>query len=330
MKRAAAWTTFGFLIPHALFSPSRSHHPYFPSKAHRALEIALYLAAWYVVTGWMTSYVRTTTGAVCQLPLPSQLAQNPSFSGLTRIDQLPIVRTDDTGDIQAGSAFINVPQEYCSYGRNINPSAFPELFSLLKPKTKQLAEEGLYKPSTIEGSDIRARFFEGFDLSGHVFLLFASMAIIARQLAPALRMVYERGTLVDSPGKRIGGAQLAGHALTIVVGISLVSIWSFVSVAPGGIKTLLLPVVHAEVGNDVLLQMLWTTSAYFHTNPEKVAGYCESLTTSIVCCSRPLLNPLRVFQSSVSQPYSTSISSRDQRRLWHQTIFLGTAKSSTS
>ena len=25
--------------------------------------------------------------------------------------------------------------------------------------------------------------------------------------------------------------------------------------------------------------MLWTTSAYFHTNPEKVAGYCESSQT---------------------------------------------------
>jgi hypothetical protein len=229
VKRAAAWTTFGFLIPHAIFSPSRHHHPYFPSKPHRALEIGLYLVAWYVVTGWMTSYVRTTTGAVCQLPLPPQLAQNPSFSSLTRIDQLPIVRADDSGDVQSGATFINVPQEYCSYGRNINPSAFPELFSLLKPRTKQLAEEGLYKPFNVDSTDFRARFFEGFDLSGHVFLLFASMAIITRQLAPALKMVYERGTLVEAPGKRIGGVQLAGHALSMVVGLGLVLMWSFVS-----------------------------------------------------------------------------------------------------
>jgi hypothetical protein len=191
----------------------------------------LYLVAWYVVTGWMTSYVRTTTGAVCQLPLPPQLAQNPSFSSLTRIDQLPIVRADDSGDVQSGTTFINVPQEYCSYGRNINPSAFPELFSLLKPRTKQLAEEGLYKPFNVDSTDFRARFFEGFDLSGHVFLLFASMAIITRQLAPALKMVYERGTLVEAPGKRIGGVQLAGHALSMVVGLGLVLMWSFVSLS---------------------------------------------------------------------------------------------------
>jgi len=177
----------------------------------------------------MTSYVRTSTGAVCQLPLPSQLAQNPSFSSLTRIDELPIIRADESGDLQAGSAFISVPYEYCSYGRNINPSVFPELFSLLNPKTKQLAEEGLYKPTSMDSSDVRARFYEGFDLSGHVFLLFASLAIITRQLAPALKMLYERGVLLDAPGKKISGVQLAGHALTIVGGLGLISIWSFVS-----------------------------------------------------------------------------------------------------
>lgn len=227
----------------------------------------------------MTSYVRTTTGAVCQLPLPSQLASNPAFSQMTRIDQLPIVRTDASGAVEPGAAFINVPQEYCAYGRNINPSVFPELFSLLKPKTKQLAEEGLYKPSTIEASDVRARFYEGFDLSGHVFLLFVSMAIIMRQLAPALRMVYERGTLVDSPNKRIGGAQLAGHALSIVVGVGLVSIWSFVSVDTAVINQPLRLLNHLVL---VLacFQMLWTTSAYFHTNLEKIAGYCEPLPCS--------------------------------------------------
>jgi hypothetical protein len=42
-------------------------------------------------------------------------------------------------------------------------------------------------------------------------------------------MVYERGTLVEAPGKRIGGVQLAGHALSMVVGLGLVSMWSFVS-----------------------------------------------------------------------------------------------------
>jgi hypothetical protein len=229
VKQATAWTTFVFLIPHAIFSPSRSHHPYFPSKAQRVLEISLYLLAWYIVTEWMTSYVRTASGAICQLPVPPQVIQNPSFVGLSEIDDHPIVRTDGTGAIQAGNAFISVPFEYCNYQRKINPTAFPELFSFLKPKTKQLAEEGLYKASTMDISNVRARFFEGFDISGHVFLLFASMAMILRQVAPALKMLYDKGKLVDAPSQRISQGRLAGHALSIVGGLGLVVIWSFVS-----------------------------------------------------------------------------------------------------
>lgn len=246
VKNAVAWT-LGCLALHTAFSPSRTHHHFFPSRAHRILEILLYMAAWYAVTDWMTSYVRTSTGAICQLPIPPQLANNPSFNQMTTIDERPIVRA--TAEDTVGPTFIDVPYEYCTY-KTLSPSVFPELFSLLRPKTQQLAEEGLYKPISAITLPLHARFFDGFDLSGHVFILFASMAIILRQLAPALRMIFEQSKLLDAPGKKISGARLAAHAVSIVLGLALSVLWAF---------------------------MLWTTSAYFHTTSEKVAGYLAGL-----------------------------------------------------
>lgn len=143
---------------------------------------------------------------------------------------MPVIRADAKGNVQPDKAFLSVPYEYCSRPRPINPTLFPELFSMLKPKTRELAQEGLYRPESIETSDIKARLFDGFDLSGHIFLLAFSMAVTLRQLAPALRSLYHRGSLVDSPSRQISASRLAVYALSVAIGLLLMAVWSFASV----------------------------------------------------------------------------------------------------
>ncbi|KAJ9107314.1 hypothetical protein QFC21_000764 [Naganishia friedmannii] len=277
VKYAWGWT-FSVLLLHLLTGPPRSgeavegqgqgqgqgesrHAHQRLSRAHRLLEIILATLVWALMTQAilagtsLTDLLRRSTGGTCELRLPESLQADPTFSALQTVDAQPIIRTADAGagvgeesmgllpDLVPSEVYLSLPMQYCSHNIPITPTSHPELYSYLSPKARQEGAQGLITPSQVQGGDLslRARITQGFDLSGHVFLLVLSTGLLLRHVTPVLRRWAKRG-MVGRAGTWAGRA----HMGVTVLGSGMAVLW---------------------------LWMLWTTSAYFHTTYEKLAGY---------------------------------------------------------
>ncbi|KAJ9097540.1 hypothetical protein QFC19_006714 [Naganishia cerealis] len=269
VKYAWGWT-FVVLLLHLLTGPPRvpqsalapgetveSRHAHQRlSRAHRLLEVVLATLVWALMTqailagASLTDLLRRSTGGTCELRLPSSLQEDPNFSSLQTVDAQPIIRTADAGsdsafapDLVPSEVYLSLPMQYCSNNIPITPSSHPELYSYLSPKARQEGAEGKITPSQVQGGDLslRARITQGFDLSGHVFLLVLSTGLILRHISPVLRRWAKKGK-VGRGETWIGST----HTGVTILGTALAVLW---------------------------LWMLWTTSAYFHTTYEKLAGY---------------------------------------------------------
>lgn len=181
----------------------------------------------------ITGLLRRSTGGTCELRLPSSLQENPDFSNLQTIDSQPIIRTSDaaTGDSLAADlvpseVYLSLPMQYCSNNIPITPSSHPELYSYLSPRAKQEGAEGKITPSQVQGGDLslRARITQGFDLSGHVFLLVLSTGLILRHVSPVLRRWAKRGKI--GRGETLVGST---HTVMTIFGTLLAMLWLWVS-----------------------------------------------------------------------------------------------------
>jgi hypothetical protein len=116
--------------------------------------------------------------------------------------------------------------QYCSHNIPITPSSHPELYSYLSPKAKQEGAEGKITPSQVQGGDLslRARITQGFDLSGHVFLLVLSTGLILRHVSPVLRRWLKKGKI--GPGETLVGST---HTGVTILGTAVASVWLWVS-----------------------------------------------------------------------------------------------------
>ena len=252
VKYAWGWT-FMILLLHLLTAPPRGrrrlsdadetpesrHFHQRLSKGHRLLEVLLATAAWALMTQAIlagtsiTDLLRRSTGGTCELRLPSSLQRDPTFSNLQTIDSQPIIRTSDavTGDSLAADlvpseVYLSLPMQYCSHNIPITPSSHPELYSYLSPKAKQEGAEGKITPSQVQGGDLslRARITQGFDLSGHVFLLVLSTGLILRHVSPVLRRWLKKGKI--GPGETLVGST---HTGVTILGTAVASVWLWVS-----------------------------------------------------------------------------------------------------
>lgn len=249
VKYAWGWT-FAILLLHLLTAPVRGkqnldgsaesrHFHQRLSKAHRLFEVLLGTAVWALMTQAIlagtsiTGLLRRSTGGTCELRLPSSLQENPDFSNLQTIDSQPIIRTSDaaTGDSLAADlvpseVYLSLPMQYCSNNIPITPSSHPELYSYLSPRAKQEGAEGKITPSQVQGGDLslRARITQGFDLSGHVFLLVLSTGLILRHVSPVLRRWAKRGKI--GRGETLVGST---HTVMTIFGTLLAMLWLWVS-----------------------------------------------------------------------------------------------------
>lgn len=252
VKYAWGWT-FSILLLHLLTAPPRGqrrlgdaeetpesrHFHQRLSKGHRLLEVLLATAAWALMTQAIlagtsiTDLLRRSTGGTCELRLPSSLQSDPTFSNLQTIDSQPIIRTSDaaTGDSLAADlvpseVYLSLPMQYCSHNIPITPSSHPELYSYLSPKAKQEGAEGKITPSQVQGGDLslRARITQGFDLSGHVFLLVLSTGLILRHVSPVLRRWLKKGKI--GRGETLVGST---HTGVTILGTLVASVWLWVS-----------------------------------------------------------------------------------------------------
>jgi hypothetical protein len=223
-------------------TPHARHHRL--SRAHRFLEIILATVVWALMTQAilagtsLTDLLRRSTGAACELRLPSSLQADPTFSQLQQVDAQPIIRTADAATDHAGQGsglvpdlvpsevYLSLPMQYCAHNIPITPTSHPELYSYLSPKARQEGAEGKITPAQVHGGDLslRARITQGFDLSGHVFLLVLSTGLLFRHVTPVLRRWAKRG--------KIGWGQTwygSAHMGMTVVGSGMAVLWLWVS-----------------------------------------------------------------------------------------------------
>lgn len=257
VKYAWGWT-FVILLLHLLTAPPRGiaspstnaresaesrHFHQRLSKAHRLLEVLLATAVWALMTQAIlagtsiTDLLRRSTGGTCELRLPSSLQDDPSFSTLQTIDSQPIIRTSDAvvdsalaENLVPSEVYLSLPMQYCSNNIPITPSSHPELYSYLSPKAKQEGAEGKITPSQVQGGDLslRARITQGFDLSGHVFLLVLSTGLLLRHVSPVLRRWAKRGKI--GRGETVVGST---HTVMTIFGTVLAMVWLWVSCTSG-------------------------------------------------------------------------------------------------
>lgn len=248
VKYAWGWT-FVILLLHLLTAPPRGksaidteesrHFHQRLSKVHRLFEVLLGTAVWALMTQAIlagtsiTDLLRRSTGGTCELRLPSSLQENPDFSNLQTIDSQPIIRTSDapTGDTLAADlvpseVYLSLPMQYCSNNIPITPTSHPELYSYLSPRAKQEGAEGKITPSQVQGGDLslRARITQGFDLSGHVFLLVLSTGLILRHVSPVLRRWAKKGKV--GRGETLMGST---HTVMTIFGTLMAMLWLWVS-----------------------------------------------------------------------------------------------------
>lgn len=222
------------------------------SRAHRFLEIILATLVWALMTQAilagtsLTDLLRRSTGGTCELRLPESLMRDPEFRSLKQVDAQPIIRTADarTGvgaggedgdggeggllvpELVPAEVYLSLPMQYCANNIPITPTSHPELYSYLSPKARQEGAEGKITPSQVQGGDLslRARITQGFDLSGHVFLLVLSTGLLLRHTSPVLRRWAKRGKV--GWGKTWAGSL---HMGMTVVGSGMAVLWLWVS-----------------------------------------------------------------------------------------------------
>lgn len=223
VKKAWFWTSLGYLSHLASAPPSRS------SRWTRLSVFALATACWLLFTTWffgaaLGDRIIALSGGDCAVMLPKEW-------GLTRPAIQHLLPSGTSASImKAGEDLIlPLPQSFCSSRLPLTAKTFPDLFALLP---ESLAEQRTKAPLP--------RFYKGFDISGHTFLLTLSTLVLCRELAPSWSKLVRTGRVGSSVGR---GGQV--HTVATLFGSALVGLW---------------------------LVMLGATAVYFHNPPEKLSG----------------------------------------------------------
>ncbi|KAK4689448.1 ABC-2 type transport system permease protein, partial [Tremellales sp. Uapishka_1] len=244
VKKCWGWTSLFFITHFASSPPSRN----------QASRLAAFLAAsgfWLVFTTWffgagLGDRVIALSGGACAVPLPQEWdldydALQPllpaSFPSL-------LSPMGESGDSKK-QLYLPLPPAFCSLRIPLNPKTHPELFSILSAsslsfpfssETNTLHPTEEHPPLTLP----IPRWSNGFDISGHAFLLTLASMLLVRELAPSWKAMY-RGTFGNRPASR----RQTIHTVSTYAGSALLALW---------------------------IWMIFMTSIYFHNPSEKITG----------------------------------------------------------
>jgi hypothetical protein len=145
-------------------------------SSNRLLQYVVVTLAWLAFTGWFFG--------------PPLIERVVVASGGQCVVTVPA-----SGDV------INVPIEYCYTKSSLSPATHPTLFTSLTADF-----------TTAAPWSALPRLRKGHDVSGHIFLLTASILFLADQITPSLRSVTSR---------------TAAYNLAVTANVVLIVIWLF-------------------------------------------------------------------------------------------------------
>ena len=233
VKYAWFWTSLAYLL-HLLASP-----PARPSRRARLAFWALATVPWLAFTTWffgagLGDRIIALSGGSCAVALPTEWGLGPA-----ELEGLGIMTSTDSDQL-----YLPLAHSFCSFRLPVTPASHPELFSLLPPVQTDTTLNALRPTSSHPSLTLpNPRWYRGFDISGHAFLLTHSALVLARELGPSWR--GERA----SPVGRAAGWGRWVHRLATIGGTALVGIWVW---------------------------MLGMTGVWFHNPPEKLSGLGQS------------------------------------------------------
>ncbi len=248
VKLGWAWTTLFFVFHLTTSSTSLPNSSSIATQStRRALLIrriskfAIATLIWIAFQFWFNSRVFLLSGGTCALELPTSLVdQEDKWLSLPGIGAQQIIHKGGNGQMEPESAWLPISNSFCDHQRPISSISNPALRDALESIISH-GGEGENKQFLIPS------FRGGIDISGHVFLLTMSTALIFDDLAPTIRLMMRDGwgAVVDGRGSVAAkGARLIVKA----VGLALLALWCW---------------------------MLLVTSIFFHSPTEKFSGFSE-------------------------------------------------------
>jgi hypothetical protein len=224
VKLGWAWTTL-FFIMH-LIATVINRPPTQQPSTHRAViarRFMKYLVAsliWFGFQFWFNSRVFQLSGGTCALRLPDGLMDSDDkWLSLPGIGAQKVIHKGGDGLLEPASAWLPISNEFCRRRLPISDVSHPELRDALEDLVSAQGEETKrFLIPSLRG---------GIDISGHIFLLTLSMALIFDDLAPTIRVVLRDGWNAVVHPDAHPGVKVA-QILAKTVGLALMALWAWV------------------------------------------------------------------------------------------------------
>lgn len=218
-----------------------------------ATAIWLGFTTWFFGAG-LGDRVIQLSGGSCAVALPS--AWNLDLENLTKVwpkDFPAIGQSENAGESETGQLYLPLPHSFCHSNTPLTPTSHPDLFALLSSTSEIFPTDkntNTLHPTSDHPELVipRPRWYKGFDISGHTFLLTLSTMMLTRELAPSWRR-FARGPLALMGDDGRGWIGVV-HRMVTGAGTGLVGLW---------------------------IWMLLMTAVWFHNPPEKITGLRELL-----------------------------------------------------